>query len=216
MKRESHKLRKNFIDGYSKEQILKLIQHHKDYNPILLKRLAEIPDSILNAHASYNAKKIHKMICEMMREFERTKQFTRTSLNGKGVIYAKIAIEHHIEDWVLEYFHNRFPEFYICLFNTKKHQTISISEAGAISIKKSPLEQVVLEISENRPIQPYFDEIEIDNQTLYDNFYSSQFIKTRENRRYFKQMIPDKVMKLPGMKGGIEARFRSKSLDNYI
>jgi len=117
---------------------------------------------------------------------------------------------------LLKYFHDRFPNCFICLYNIIKNETITINEQGRFKKFQAPLDEIVKKISMNRPITPYFEDISMDNEEIFEEFYSSQFIASRENRKYFKKMIPKYAMEMPGMKGGIENRFRNNQLDKYI
>jgi hypothetical protein len=204
------------IKGYNKEDIESLLPRHAQFSQQILRGVHRTPEAVLQNIGSPFARKVDKMIKELFREVERCKQFTRTKLNKKGILYAEIAVNHRIEDFVLKYFHERFPNFIICLFNIKKKETISINELGLMHRYNTPLSRTVNKISANRTVQPYFDDIMIDNEKLFEQFYASQFINSRENRRYFKQMIPDKCMDLPGMKGGIEKQFRNNKLDKFL
>jgi hypothetical protein len=62
---------------------------------------------------------------------------------------------------------------------------------------------------------PYFEDIQFSGNDIYKTLYNSQFIPERENQPYFKQMIPKKCFNLPGMRKGIEKRFRYKKLDDF-
>ncbi len=71
-------------------------------------------------------------------------------------------------------------------------------------------------LSEDRPIVPYFDDIKFNDEQIFETLYGSQFIPERENTRYFKRMIPDKCFELPGMRSGVEKRFRNKKINDYL
>lgn len=204
------------ILGYRKEQILELIPRHANFSPNIRKIILNTPEAVLQNIGSPFARKVDKMIKELFKETERCKQFTRTKLSKKGILVGEISISHSVEDLVLQYFHDRFPNFIVCLYNTQRRETISINEGGRIQKHKESLESVVTFLSTDRADQPYFDDITFDTMDLFKEFYASQFIAERENRRYFKQMIPDNCMQLPGMKGGVENRFRNKNLDRFL
>ena len=93
-----------------------------------------------------------------------------------------------------------------------------INENGEIQEVKSPLKEIVEKVSENRPIIPYFDDIQFSGEEIFETLYNSQNIPERENPRYFKRMIPDKCYELPGMRKGVEKRFvsRNKKLNEFL
>ncbi len=91
-----------------------------------------------------------------------------------------------------------------------------MDEKGRISVYKSPLMKVVEKVSKDRPVIPYFDDIQFSGEEIFETLYTSQFISERENKTYFKKMIPDKCFELPGMKGGVEKGFRNRKINDYF
>jgi len=216
MIKNSTKAKNSHLFGFSKKEMLINLPRHSQCNQNLLLKVENTSESILRNHGSQFARKINKMLHEIFRELERNRQFTRTNLNNRGVLYGKITLSHQSDDELLKYFHDRFPNCFICLFNIIKNETITINEQGKFKKFQASLDEIVKKISMNRPITPYFEDISMDNEEIFEEFYSSQFIASRENRKYFKKMIPKYAMEMPGMKGGIENRFRNNQLDKYI
>jgi len=202
--------------GFSKDEILTNLPRHSKCSPNLLSKVENTSESILRNNGSLFARKINRMLSEIFCELERNRQFTRTNLNNRGVLYGKITLSHQSEDELLKYFHDRFPNCFICLFNIIKNETITINEQGRCQKFQASLDEIVKKISMNRPITPYFEDISMNNEDIFQEFYSSQFIASRENRKYFKKMIPKYAMEMPGMKGGVESKFRNNQLDKYI
>ena len=216
MIKKSKKTKNSRLFGFSKEEMLTNLPRHSQCNPNLLFKVKNTSESILKNNGSEFARKINRMLHEISRELERNRQFTRTTLNNRGVLYGKISLSHQSELELLKYFHNRFPNCFICLFNTIKNEVITMNEKGRSQKFQKPLDEIVKKISMNRPITPYFEDISMNNEEIFQEFYSSQFIESRENRKYFKKMIPKYAMEMPGMKGGVENRFRNNQLDKYI
>jgi hypothetical protein len=121
-------------------------------------------------------------------------------------------------DNVLKYFHERWPQCIICLYNEHTQSTGIINEKGNIREVKLPLKETVKKLSKGRPIIPYFDDIQFSGEEIFESLYNSQNIVERENSRYFKSMIPDKCFNLPGMKNGVEKRYTSqnKKIDEFF
>ena len=216
MIKKSKKTKNSRLFGFSKEEMLTNLQKHSLCSPYLLLKVKNTSESILRNNGSQFARKINRMLHEIYRELERNRQFTRTILNDRGVLYGKITLSHQSEYELLKYFHDRFPNCFICLFNTIKSETITMNEQGRFQKFHKSLDEIVKKISMNRPITPYFEDISMDNEEIFQEFYSSQFIKSRENRKYFKKMIPKYAMEMPGMKGGVENRFRNHQLDKFF
>ncbi len=216
MHKKTNKKKSSRLFGFSKEEMLTNLPRHSQCSQNLLLKVQNTSESILKNCGSQFARKINRMLREVFRELERNRQFTRTNLNNHGVLYGKISLSHQSEDELLKYFHNRFPNCFICLFNTIKNETITMNEQGKFQKFQGSLDEIVQKISRNRSITPYFEDISMDNEEIFEEFYSSQFIASRENRKYFKKMIPKYAMEMPGMKGGVEHRFRNNQLDKYI
>ena len=201
--------------GYSKEELLTNLPRHNNFSPILIKQINSIPEVIFRNSGTPIAKKINRMMREVSTEAYRAKQFTRTEINNRGVLFGIVMLKHRVVDRVLEYFHERWPQCIICLYNEYTKKTILIDERGKIQEIVLPLKEVVEKVSENRPMIPYFEDIQFSGKEIFKTLYKSQFISERENHPYFKKMIPDKCFNLPGMRKGIERRFRYKKLDDF-
>ncbi len=202
--------------GYTKDQICILIRRHSDFSPQLVQKIMKHDASILQNSGSPFAKRINAMIREVFKEFDRQRQFTRTELTPKGILWGKVHFQHRIEDLVLGYFHERFPQCIIVLANEVKNECIFINESSKMFGSGLQMQDLIQILSEGRPQSGVYSDLQYSNEDLFDEFYSSQFIKARKNKRYFRQMIPLKAMKLPGMRGGIEARYQNNSLDKFF
>ena len=121
-------------------------------------------------------------------------------------------------DLTLKYFHERWPQCIICLYNEHSQKTGIINEKGTIWEIKLPLKKVVEKISKTRPVIPYFDDIQFSGKEIFETLYKSQNIVERENPRYFKSMIPNYCYELPGMRKGVEKRYssRNKKLNEFF
>ena len=202
--------------GYTKDELLSSLPRHKKFSPLLIKQIKDIPEVIFRNSGTPIAKKINKMMREVTTEAYRAKQFTRTEINNRGVLFGVVLLKHRVVDRVLEYFHERWPQCIICLYNEHAKKTYTINEKGVIHEFHSPLKDIVNKVSEGRPKVHYFDDIQFSGEEIFETLYSSQFISERENIPYFKKMIPDQCYNLPGMRSGVEKRFRKKTLDKFL
>ena len=203
--------------GYTQEEIIENLPRHAGFYPNLLKQVKKVPDVVFRNSGSLFAKKINRMMREITTEAYRAKQFTRTQINDHGVLYGVVLLKHQVIDRVLHYFHERWPQCVICLFNDHNKKTYIINEQGKIQDFNLALNDLVEKISKKRPLIPYFEDIQFSGKEIFETLYKSQFISERENKSYFKKMIPNKCFQLPGMKNGIEKRFKShyKKLENF-
>ncbi|MBY9007651.1 MAG: DUF4130 domain-containing protein [Candidatus Lokiarchaeota archaeon] len=197
--------------GYSQKELIKNLPRHYKYNSNLLNQIKNTPEVILRNLGSPIAKKVDKMLKEIFAEAYRAKQFTRTEINNKSVLFGVVLLKHKVMDLVLDYFHKRWPQCIICLYNEHTQLTGIINEKGITQEIKQSLKEVVKKISRKRQISPYFEDIQFSNDEIFETLYQSQNIKERKNTRYFNSMIPKHCFKLPGMRKGVEKRFTSKN-----
>jgi len=202
--------------GYSHKELINNLHRHTSYSPVIEQQIKAIPEAVLRNSGTQMAKKINRMMREVSTEVYRAKQFTRTEINDRGVLYGVVSLKHKVVDLVLNYFHERWPESIICLYNERNHKTGTINEKGTINEFNLSLPDVVNKMSESRPVIPYFDDIQFSGKEIFETLYKSQFISERENTPYFKKMIPDHCFKLPGMKYGVEKHFRNKKLNEFF
>ncbi|MDX1798761.1 MAG: DUF4130 domain-containing protein [Candidatus Lokiarchaeia archaeon] len=202
--------------GFSHKEIIQNLSRHNSYYPYLITQIKKVPEVIFRNSGSSFAKEINRMMREIGTEAYRAKQFTRTQINNRGVLYGVVLLRHRVMDRVLDYFHQRWPQCIICLYNEYDKRTSFIDERGKIQEVELPLKKVVDNISKNRPIIPYFDDIQFSGKEIFETLYISQFISERENQDFFKKMIPDKCFELPGMRGGVEKRFRNKQINEFL
>ena len=202
--------------GYSREELVLNLPRHSNYSPALMLRVKKLPEVILRNSGTPLAKKINRMMREVFTEAYRAKQYARTEINSRGVLFGVVQLKHTVIDLILNYFHERWPQCVICLYNEHTHKTGLIDEKGIIREINSPLKIVVEMVSKNRPLIPYFDDIQFSGEEIFETLYKSQFITERENQPYFKKMIPDQCFKLPGMRNGVEKRFRNRDLNEFL
>jgi len=202
--------------GYSLEDLKINLPRHANFSPILAKQINKLPEVFLRNSGSPLAKKIIRMMREVFLEAYRAKQFTRTEINNRGVLFGVVLLKHRVMDLILKYFHERWPSCIICLYNEDNHKTAIINEKGNICEVNSPLKKVVEKVSEKRPIIPYFEDIQFSGKEIFETLYNSQFILERENQSYFKRMIPESCFSLPGMRNGVEKRFRNKKINEFF
>ena len=204
--------------GYSRKELINYLPRHANFTPNLIRQIKKLPEALLRNSGSIIAKKFIRMMREISTEAYRARQFTRTEINNRGVLFGVVILKHHVMDLTLKYFHERWPQCIICLYNEHSQKTGIINEKGTIWEKKLPLKKVVEKISNTRPVIPYFDDIQFSGNEIFETLYKSQNIVERENPRYFKSMIPNYCYELPGMRKGVEKRYssRNKKLNEFF
>lgn len=201
---------------YDKKRLYELLPRHTKFSPKMLQKLQHLPPTVLENRADPLAIKAYRMAREVMKDFDRARQFTRTQLNAHGILYGIVVLKHSTKDMVLNYFQERFPAFIIALFNQNTRETYIRYPNGKEEIRFGMLQEVVAKLSENVPKNPLFASLEStsSDKDLFAEFYKSQFIQERENRNYFHHMIPKECLTWPGME--TERRFRNNSLDQFL
>lgn len=204
--------------GFSRRELINKLPRHSKFSPNIIQQIEKLPEVLLRNSGSPMAKKFIRMMREVNKEVYRTIQFTRTEINNRGVLYGVVLLKHRVIDLVLKFFHKRWPQCIICLYNEYTRKTGIINEKGSIQELKLPLKDAVEKISKDRPIMPYFEDIQFSGKEIFETLYQSQNIIDRENPRYFKQMIPDKCYELPGMRNGVERRYisRNKKINDFL
>jgi len=202
--------------GHSHEELIHNLPRHCKFSPILIKHIKKVPEVILRNSGTPFARKVNRMMRDVSTEAYRARQFTRTEINNRGVLFGVVLLKHRVIDLVLKYFHERWPQCIICLYNEHTQKTTKIDEKGKIEELDFPLKKVVDDVSKNRTIIPYFDDIQFSGEIIFETLYKSQFVSERENKSYFKRMVPDKCFELPGMRGGVEKRFRNKHINDFL
>jgi hypothetical protein len=197
--------------GYSKEELLTNLPRHSKFHPGLIKHIENTPEVALRNSGTVMAKKIIRMMREVNTEAYRARQFTRTEINDRGVLYGVVLLKHRVMDYTLNYFHERWPHCVICLYNEHTKTTGIINEKGKIREVNLPLEETVEKVSAGRSVIPYFEDIQFSGEEIFESLYNSQNIVERENPRFFKSMIPEKCFDLPGMRKGVEKRYTSQN-----
>jgi len=89
---------------------------------------------------------------QMSAEAYLAKQFTRSGINNRDVLFGVVSLRHRVMDLVLNYFHEHWPECIICLYNEHSGKTGIINEKGKIQEIDSTLKSIVEKVSKKRPI----------------------------------------------------------------
>ena len=204
--------------GFSRMELISKLPRHSKFTPNIIQQIEKLPEVLLRNSGSPMAKKLIRMMREVNTEVYRAIQFTRTEISNRGVLYGVVLLKHRVIDLVLRYFHKRWPQCVICLYNEHTRKTGIIYEKATIQELKLPLKDAVEKISKTRPIIPYFDDIQFSGKEIFETLYNSQCIFERKNREYFNKMIPKYCYNLPGMRNGIEKRNnnQNKKIDDFI
>jgi len=227
----------------SRIKIISLLKRHKDFlNKPFREREKTIRGimreslAVIETKLTTPARNYYNMARAVSNEIHYNKMFTRLKIEENKILTGYIQPVHSVEDLILEFFYNRFPKYAIILFSGKKNKTYMISpkqisdDLKKLKIIKYSIEKDYLIGNSNlklkkvlsiispilakyNSINPLLDK-ELDSKELFESFYESQFIKSRENLRLFNHNMPKKYQEKKDME--IERIFRTKTLDKFI
>jgi probable DNA metabolism protein len=170
-----------------------LAKLHNDYDKNLIKIVLKQPIELVNAKATIESKKLHKLHKEVSNEIHRLKGFIRFESSKKGILYSKIETKHDIEKIIINFFMKRFPLMTIIISSNKgcfiaRKNKIKFSNIELFKLIKE-LEKTIIDKERN------FNFYDFDNKLIWEKYYKSQFIKERENKKLFIKNIPKKYLK---------------------
>jgi len=227
----------------NRTKIISLLKRHKDFlNKPFREREKTIRGimreslAVIETKLTTPARNYYNMARAVSNEIHYNKMFTRFRIEENMILTGHIQPVHSVEDLILEFFYNRFPKYAIILFSGKKNKTYMISpkqisdDLKKLKIIKYSIEKDYLIGNSNlklkkvlsiispilakyNSINPLLDK-ELDSKELFESFYESQFIKSRENLRLFNHNMPKKYQEKKDME--IERIFRTKTLDKFI
>ena len=123
--------------------------------------------------------------------YQRARAFSRLEINKHGIVYGKIEPEHFVEDLVARWFLERFPIFTIMIESSRG--TFVISKDSPLKTYKESIKTLLPSFERNLPENPLLKDLEdFNDESYWEKYYNSQFIKSRKNKRYFLHNIPKK------------------------
>lgn len=208
-----------------------LAKHHRNYDENLEHMVAKQPQELVQARATEESRKLYNMHRQVGCEIHRIESFTRLKTSDKGILFARINPEHNVEEFAARFFMNRFPSFIILLeskrgcFIVGKPEAKDTKNAGCknkkdVALIRKPLKEVLSYLESVLPDNPALKEIREAEKgrkaELWDVFYNTQFIKERENKRYFHRSMPRKLLKDSWLETEARAVSRSKDLRKFF
>ena len=109
--------------GFSQKELIDYLPRHSNFTPNLIRQIKKLPEAFLRNSGSSIAKKFIRMMREISKEAYRARQFTRTEINNRGVLFGVVLLKHRVMDITLQYFHERWPQCIICLYNEYSQKT---------------------------------------------------------------------------------------------
>jgi hypothetical protein len=203
-------------NGFSKAELLSILSRHAHCTQKILAEIEAHDEIYFQTKGSAKAVQAFNMAREVLKEIGRAIQFARTQINAHAILSCAISLEHAIEDRLMEFWHERFPECVICLYNIRSRCCFIMDEKGEIQKEGRSLDVIVEGLSQKRPEHPLFADLAQGDAAgdIFKTFYESQLIESRANRRYFQQMIPNEWLFRPGLE--VEHGFRNTKLEQFL
>lgn len=125
--------------------------------------------------ASVNSKKLNSLCREVNHEVYRMMGFIRFKPAGKKCLVAKPLLFHDTVDLILREFQGRYPN----------HRVVIISDSGSKAVADGKIFEVHKEDYEKYLKDDIYD-------TVWEEYYRSQYIEPRKNMRLAAAKIPKK------------------------
>ncbi|MBU0530488.1 MAG: DUF4130 domain-containing protein [Candidatus Aenigmatarchaeota archaeon] len=184
---------------------------HKDFNREVFEQAMKQNPALLRNKATPEAKKIHSWNSQAGCYYHKTISFVRLETSRKGVLYAEMNPEHHIEDLVTRHFMRRFPT-YIILIGSPRGTFVAMKNKyhGRTDL---PLKQFLAQLETDLPDDKILSELQFDKK-WWEVYYDSQEIRERENKRLFLQFMPKKYHYLTEYEKSVWNK-KQKRLDSF-
>lgn len=191
-----------------------LAKFHSNYSEKLSLEVSMQPHEVVSSQSSAESRKLFNMDNQVGYDIHRTNSYTRLKVSSHGILYATITPEHKTEKFSLQFFSDRFPTFIVIL---ESKRGVFISENNKIIHKKTCLKDALSEYEKKYPKNELAtDLISFDDGEIWEKYYDSQYLKTRDNKKYFLRSIPKKLHGNSGLKTEVNRFSKSKRITDFI
>ena len=197
------------------KKILDLLRRNPECSREFLKTVIKENPKILETGTSKIAKKAAKLAKDVRREVHRLKTLTRMDLSPHGILFATIEPRFHVEDLVVRWFWNRFPQFVIVLESKPKRRVFLFGpDFPDLIFTKTNIKDVISDLEQRLPVNPLLEKVAGFTEALWQRYYASQYIPSRKNLKRFFKWLPRKYQKWKGWE--TEASFGNRHLDEFM
>ena len=162
---------------------------HKDFDINLYNKVMKQDKNLVKSYATKESRKLYEQHTNVAKGIHFAECFTRFNYSKHGILHTKIKLEHNIIDYILRFFHNRFPLFMIAIEANKKTHTIDKNRI--IKVYNLDINKTLAKLESSLPVDPFFQDLEIDKD-LWNTYYDSQYISQRRNIKLMNKMMPKK------------------------
>jgi len=175
-----------------------MAKRHVGFDGEIIGELSRQEKTVVENKSSNESMKLHNWSRQVGCSIHRTEMFTRLNINEKGILFARIDPEHHVEDIVVDFFTERFPMFIVVL---ESRRGCFVKKKGQqLTIVKNRMENVIRKLESDLEGNDILcDLLDFDDKMIWNVFYNSANIPARKNSRYFLHNVPKKFHDLPGL-----------------
>ena len=175
-----------------------LADRHKNFDIKVMERLEKQGRAEIEALSTAEARQVYNWNRQVAGCYQRSRAFSRLKISKNSIVYGKIEPEHFVEDLVARWFLSRFPMFTIMVESSRG--TFVVSKEEGLTIYKESIDRLLPEFEKILPENDILSDLgSFKEDDFWENYYSSQFINERKNRRYFLHNIPRKFHSWEGL-----------------
>ncbi|MFH2027987.1 MAG: DUF4130 domain-containing protein [Nanoarchaeota archaeon] len=164
--------------------------------------------------ATPEARRVYNWNRQVAGCYQRSRAFCRMKISKHSIVYCSIDPEHFVEDLVARWFLSRFPMFTIMV--ESKRGTFVISKTTDLVIYDKKIDELLPEFEKIMPENSILSDLtEFDEDSVWEGYYDSQFIKERKNKKYFLKNIPKKFHNWGSLKVEKEKFRKDIRLDEF-
>lgn len=146
-----------------------------------------------------------------MNELFQSIAYTRFNISKKGILWA--VMDEELTPSAIHFFANRFPLFLIMI--EKDGITYVKKSEGRTMIYDERIQNVLKRYESRMKDNPLLKDLLENTESLWEDFYDSQYIKERKNHKLFHHFIPKYLKNIKALKKEFESLNPSKKITDY-
>ena len=171
--------------------LFELAERHVKFKRDVFEKLQQQSMAEIESLATKEARIVYEWNRQVAGCFQRSRAFMRLKISPHSIVYGELEPEHFVEDMVARWFLSRFPLFTIMI--ESKRGTIVVAKGKPLQRYTEKIDELLPQFEKQLPKNDILSEIgEFKEDDYWENYYSSQFIIERRNKRYFLRNIPKK------------------------
>ncbi|MBD3164524.1 DUF4130 domain-containing protein [Candidatus Woesearchaeota archaeon] len=197
------------------EKRFNLAKRHKNYRKEVLEKLGKQSESEIESISTYEARQAYNWNKQVAACYQRSRAFIRLKISRYGIVYGRLEPEHFVEDMVAEWLVSRFPKLAVMIESFRG--TFVVSKEKPLTVYREKIEELLPMLEKSLPEDAILKKLEeFNDEDYWENYYDSQFIKTRKNRKYFLHNIPKKFHNWDGLRLEKERFSGNRKLKDYL